>query len=42
MELFSHAYQMEDRRTDDVINSYVDEVINIGVDDVMYISDALA
>lgn len=33
---------MEDRRTDDVINTYVDDVINIGVDDVIYISDTLA
>ena len=33
---------MEDRRTDDVINTYVDDVINIGVGDVIYISDTLA
>ena len=42
MELFSHAYQMEDRRADDVINTYGDDVINIVVDDVIYISDTLA
>ena len=39
---FIHTYQMEDRRTDDVINTYADDVINIGVDDVIYISDTLA
>ena len=33
---------MEDRRADDVINTYGDDVINIVVDDVIYISDTLA